>query len=52
MKCSVCGKKLAVAFLKKIVGSYVKDDKGKLYPVCSECQKKLRTKEEILKHIK
>ncbi len=52
MKCDVCSKDLAETFLKKIVGGYVKDAKGKMRPVCRECQKKLRTKEEILKHIK
>lgn len=52
MKCSVCGKTLAETFLKKIVGAYVKDEKGKRKPVCRECQKNLRSKEEILKQIK
>ena len=52
MKCSICKKTLAETFLKKIVGAYVKDDKGKLHPVCRECQKTLRTKEEILKELK
>ncbi|MBW3018837.1 hypothetical protein KY329_01460 [Candidatus Woesearchaeota archaeon] len=51
MKCSVCGKTLAETFLKKIVGAYVKD-KGKLKPVCRECQKNLQSKPEILKQIK
>ncbi|MEM3154441.1 MAG: hypothetical protein QW165_02620 [Candidatus Woesearchaeota archaeon] len=52
MKCDICGKTVAETFLKKIIGSYVKDEKGKLHTVCRECQKKLRSKEEILKHLK
>jgi len=51
MKCDICKKTLAETFLKKIVGSYVKDEKGRLHPVCRECQKKLKSKEELLKNI-
>jgi len=52
MKCDVCAKELAETFLKKIVGSYVKDAKGKLHPVCRECQKRLRSKDAIIKALK
>jgi hypothetical protein len=52
MKCDICGKTMAETFLKKIIGSYVKDSKGKMHPVCRECQKKLGNKEEILKNLK
>jgi len=52
MKCDACGKTLAETFLKKIVGSYVKDAKGKQHPVCRECQKKFLTKEELIKQLK
>lgn len=48
MKCAVCKKEMAETFLKKIVGSYVKDSKGKLHAICHECQKQLGTKEAIL----
>ena len=51
MKCDICKKTLAETFLKKIIGGYVKDEKGKLHPVCRECQKKLRTKDELLKNL-
>ncbi|MCX6708233.1 MAG: hypothetical protein NTW67_01095 [Candidatus Woesearchaeota archaeon] len=51
MKCDICKKTLAETFLKKIVGSYVKDKKGGLHPVCRECQKKLQSKEELLKNL-
>ncbi|MBI2101652.1 hypothetical protein HYT53_03485 [Candidatus Woesearchaeota archaeon] len=52
MKCSICGKSIDTTFLNKILGTYVKDSKGKIYPVCFECQKKFTSKEEILKAIK
>lgn len=52
MKCDICSKTTAETFLKKIIGSYVKDAKGTLHPVCRECQKKLQTKEALLKELK
>jgi len=52
MKCDICGKTMAETFLKKIIGSYVKDSSGKLHPVCHECQKRLQTKEALLKELK
>jgi hypothetical protein len=52
MKCDVCGKAIKTIFLEKLVGGYVKDEKGKKHPVCSECQKKFKTKEELLKNLK
>jgi len=51
MKCGICKKKLGETFLKKIIGTVVKDAKGKKHSVCFECQKNLRTKEEILKKL-
>jgi hypothetical protein len=52
MKCEVCGKKIAETFLGKVVGTYVKDAKGKKHVICFECQKNLKTKEDILKNLK
>ncbi|MBI2564575.1 hypothetical protein HYV79_01130 [Candidatus Woesearchaeota archaeon] len=52
MKCGICKSTIQENFLKKIIGTHVKDEKGKLHTVCFECQKKLRTKEAILKHFK
>jgi hypothetical protein len=49
MKCEICSKRIDETFLKKIVGTVVKDSKGKKHNVCSECQGKLRNKKEILK---
>ncbi|MEK6858261.1 MAG: hypothetical protein AABX39_06765 [Nanoarchaeota archaeon] len=48
MKCEICGNKIEETFLKKILGTYVKDSKGKKHLVCFECQKKLKMKEELL----
>jgi len=49
MKCAICGKKIQTTFLNKIIGTYIRDKKGKKRTVCNECQKKyvveeLRTK--------
>ncbi len=48
MKCEICKKAIEEIFLKKIVGTVVKDKKGKKHYVCSECQKKLGSKKAIL----
>ena len=52
MKCGICSKKIEKTFLNKIVGTMVKDEKGKKHTICFECQKKLSTKQEILKNLK
>ena len=52
MKCSICNRSIDTTFLGKILGTYIKDGKGKLHPVCFECQKKSKSKEEMLKAIK
>lgn len=52
MKCAICSKKIEELFLGKIMGAYVKDDKGKLHAVCFECQKKFPKKEDILTNLK
>jgi hypothetical protein len=51
MKCEICGKAIPETFLKKILGTVVKDEKGKKHSVCFECQKKFQTKEELLKNL-
>ncbi len=48
MKCELCRKEIAELFLKKIKGTYVKDAKGKQHIICSECQKHVKTKEEMI----
>ena len=52
MKCEICKKKIGETFLSKVIGAYVKDEKGKKHVICNECQKKLGKKEEILKKLK
>ncbi|MFH1641472.1 MAG: hypothetical protein ABIC04_01075 [Nanoarchaeota archaeon] len=53
MKCSICGRKMDTTFLEKVVGAYVrKKGSSKKYAVCQECQKKLKTKEELVDNIK
>jgi len=51
MKCEICRKKIEETFLKKILGTYVKDEKGKKHAVCFECHKKFPSKEELLKQL-
>lgn len=51
MKCDICKNKIEETFLEKMLGSYVKDAKGKKHVICLECQKKYKTKEEILKQL-
>jgi len=47
MKCEICKKEVEETFLKKVLGTYIKDSKGKKHLVCSDCQKAYK-KEEIL----
>ena len=51
MNCEICKKSIATQFLDKIIGTYIKDAKGKRHAVCFASQKKLKTKEEIIKNI-
>jgi hypothetical protein len=51
MKCSICKKKISKTFLEKPIGTYVKDAKGKKHVICSECQQKFASKEELLKQL-
>lgn len=51
MKCEICKKAMEETFLKKLIGTVVKDKKGKKHYVCSECQKKLKTKKELLENL-
>lgn len=52
MKCKICKNKINETFLGKIIGTYIKDEKGKKHNVCFECQKKFKSKKEILEKIK
>lgn len=50
VKCEICGEKIQNTFLHKILGTYVKDSKGKRLPICQNCQKE-KTMEEIKKQL-
>ena len=39
MKCEICNKNIESTFMNKILGTYIKDEKGKKHAVCFECQK-------------
>ena len=51
-KCELCGNKIPELFLEKLKGTVVKKEgSSKQYPLCFECQKKFKTKQEILEKI-
>tara|TARA_Y100000310_G_scaffold314926_1_gene364846 strand:- start:268 stop:426 length:159 start_codon:yes stop_codon:yes gene_type:complete len=52
MKCEICKKNIQTTFLKKLIGTIVKNDKGKKLGVCFECQKKFNSKKEIIEAMK
>lgn len=51
MKCDICKAKIEETFLKKILGTFVKDKKGKKKVICPKCQKNYKNKEEILEKL-
>ena len=51
MKCEICKKKIEKTFLSKFNGAYIRDKKGKLHVVCSECQRRFRSREELLSQL-
>ena len=51
VKCEICGKNINETFLNKLIGTYIKDEKGKKHTICFECQKKFKTKEEIIENL-
>lgn len=51
--CSICKKKIERTFLNKVIGTYIKDDKGKKHLICFECQKTFGdAKQDILSKIR
>jgi DNA-directed RNA polymerase subunit RPC12/RpoP len=48
MKCDICGKKVEETFLRKPLGTYVKDAKGKKHIVCRNCQIALGNEKKTL----
>lgn len=51
MKCAITGEEIKRTFLGKIIGTVVKDSKGKKHYISAEAQKNYRTKEEMLNAI-
>jgi hypothetical protein len=51
MKCEICKKNVEETFLKKKLGTYVKDEKGKKHTICGECQTRFPAKADILKQL-
>ncbi|MBI4140379.1 hypothetical protein HY485_00935 [Candidatus Woesearchaeota archaeon] len=52
MKCEICKATIQETFLKKIIGTHVKDEKGKPHLICFECQKKFGSeKKKILEQL-
>lgn len=52
MKCSICKETIPQMFLDKLKGTILKKEGSKKqYPVCFACQKKYKTKEELLKNL-
>lgn len=41
MKCKICSANIAILYLNKIKGTYIRKN-SKLHPVCFECQKKFK----------
>lgn len=53
MKCSLCKSKVEITFLDKVLGTYVKDAKGKKHVVCVHCQREhANDKKKILAALK
>lgn len=52
MKCEICKNKVAETFLKKPIGTFIKDKKGKKHLICFECQKNFsNNKTKILENL-
>ena len=51
MRCEICKGKIGTVFLGKIMGTYVRDERGKKRAVCFECQKKFSEKAAILENL-
>ncbi|MFT4304733.1 MAG: hypothetical protein ACMXX8_01445 [Candidatus Woesearchaeota archaeon] len=51
MKCEICKNKIETTFLKKIIGTYIKDKKGKKHNICGNCQSNLKDKDKILEQL-
>jgi hypothetical protein len=52
MKCEICKETVKETFLKKILGTVVKDEKGKKHTICQNCQKRFEDKKSVLESLK
>ena len=50
-KCEICKNKVGETFLNKVLGTFIKDEKGKKHLICQECQRHLNSKEKILEEL-
>lgn len=50
-ECEICSQKIAITFLGKLLGTFIKDAKGKKHTVCRNCQKQLGSKAKILEKL-
>ncbi len=41
MKCEICNDEIQTIFLKKIMGTVVKDENGKKHYICNGCQSRV-----------
>src|SRR3989344_10194 len=48
IKCEICNQKIAQTFLGKLLGTYIKDAKGKKHTICKNCQQQFGSKKAIL----
>ena len=51
MRCRICRKAVEETFLKKILGTYIKDKKSNKQVISKGSPKKMKKSEEILKKI-
>jgi len=51
MKCEICKNKIPETFLSKIIGTHVKDEKGKKHAICANCQRSLGSKDKVLEKL-
>lgn len=47
-KCDLCGQKIQLTFLNKIIGTIARDKDGKKKTICSDCQRKNPNLKEVL----
>ena len=51
IKCEICNQKIAQTFLGKLLGTYIKDAKGKKHTICKNCQQQFGSKKAILEKL-